>query len=90
MRYKLRMMGVPIDGPANVFVDNESVVKSATRPEGQLKKKHLSICYHAVRECIASGMMRVGWVKSESNLADVLTKIMSGTKIRGIVGRFLY
>lgn len=90
LRYKLRMMGVPIDGPANVFVDNESVVKSATRPEGQLKKKHLSICYHAVRECIASGMMRVGWVKSESNLADVLTKIMSGAKIRGIVGRFLY
>eukprot|EP00978_Attheya_sp_CCMP212_P043638 scaffold288169_cov38-Attheya_sp.AAC.1 len=26
LRYKLRMFGIPIDGPANVFCDNEAVV----------------------------------------------------------------
>lgn len=30
MRYKLRMMGIPIDGPANVLVNNESVVKNSS------------------------------------------------------------
>ena len=90
LRYKLRMMGVPLDGPANVFVDNESVVKSATRPESQLKKKHLSICYHAVRETIAAGIARIGWVKSECNLSDILTKLLPGPLLRSLVKKFLY
>ena len=29
LRYKLRMFGIPIDGPCNVFCDNEAVTKSA-------------------------------------------------------------
>ena len=36
--YKLRMFGVPVDGPARIFCDNESVVKSSTFPESTLKK----------------------------------------------------
>ena len=30
LRYKLRMLGVALDGPANGFVDNESVVFDTT------------------------------------------------------------
>ena len=54
LRYKLQMMGVPLDGPTNVFCDNEAVVKNTTCPESQLKKKHVAICYHRVREACAS------------------------------------
>ena len=39
LRYKLRMMGVPLDGPAYVKVDNMSVVKNSSMPESTLKKK---------------------------------------------------
>ena len=28
LKYKLRMFGVPIDGPANIFCDNEAVYKT--------------------------------------------------------------
>ena len=52
-RYKLRMMGIPIMRPTNIFCDNQSVVNNSTKPESVLKKKHLSICYHEVRECCA-------------------------------------
>mgnify|MGYP003328517028 CR=1 FL=1 len=38
LRYKLRMVGVPVVGPADVFCDNESVVKNTSRPESPLKK----------------------------------------------------
>ena len=30
MHYKLRMFGVEIDGPANVFCDNRGVVKNVS------------------------------------------------------------
>jgi hypothetical protein len=36
LRYKLRMFGVPIDRPANVFCDNRGVVKNASIPESTL------------------------------------------------------
>ena len=37
LRYKLRMFGVPVDGPASVFCDNEAVVKNTSIPESTLK-----------------------------------------------------
>jgi hypothetical protein len=49
LRYKLRMMGVAIDGPTYVYGDNMSVVHNTQRPESVLKKKSNTICYHAVR-----------------------------------------
>ena len=46
--YKLRMFGIPIDGPADVFCDNQGVVKNMSLPESVLSKKHNAINYHAV------------------------------------------
>jgi hypothetical protein len=90
LRYKLRMMGIPIDGPANVFCDNDSVVKSSSTPESTLKKKHLSICYHKCRESQASGAVRVAWEQGTTNLADLLTKILPGPKLRSLVQRIMF
>jgi hypothetical protein len=36
LRYTLRMMGVPIDGPSWMFGDNQSVITSSTTPESSL------------------------------------------------------
>jgi hypothetical protein len=38
LRYKLRMMGIPLIGPTSVFCDNQLVVKNTTAPESVLKK----------------------------------------------------
>jgi hypothetical protein len=80
MRYKLRMFGVPIEGPANVFCDNRGVVKNTSMPESTLKKKHNAINFHAVREAVAVGILRVGKEDGETNLADLLTKVIVGQK----------
>ena len=80
LRYKLRMMGVPIDGATKVYCDNESVVKSTTRPESTLKKKHNAINYHRAREAQAAGHIRVAWIEGKENLADVLTKVLVGER----------
>jgi hypothetical protein len=80
LRYKLRMFGVELDGPANVFCDNESVYKSVSNADSRLKKKHNSICYHKVRESVAAGILTVLKVETNSNLADILTKSLAGEK----------
>ena len=82
MRYKLRMFGVPLNGPADVFCDNKSVVTNASVPSSVLNKRHNAICYHRVREAHTAGMIRVGWIKGEYNKADIATKTTLSTKRR--------
>ena len=79
LRYKIRMMGIPLEGYAYVKVDNMSVVKNSSVPESQLKKKSNSIAYHFVRQVAAADVARISYEPGETNLADMLTKIQSGT-----------
>ena len=74
LRYKLRMMGVPIDGPCDVFCDNEPVVKNITRPESLIKKKHNSIAYHKAIDNIAVGIIRIAKEDGVTKIADIFTK----------------
>ena len=74
MRYKLRMMGVPIQGPGRIFCDNEAVYKNASMADSVLRKKHNSIAYHRVRECVAADICYIIKEETGSNLADILTK----------------
>jgi hypothetical protein len=90
LRYKLRMLGVPLDGHAHIRVDNQSVVCNTTVPESVLKKKCNSISYHYVREAIASGIARVAYEPSHSNKADMLTKIQSGVERQRIARTVLF
>jgi hypothetical protein len=49
------MFGIPIDGPTNVYCDNEAVTKNSIFLESTLKKKHNSIAYHRTQEAVAAG-----------------------------------
>ena len=90
LRYKLRMMGIAIDGPSNVFCDNQSVVTNSSVPESTLKKKHVSICYHRVREACAAKIIRVCYENTKTNLADCLTKNLPGEVLKNIITRILF
>jgi len=90
LRYKLRMMGIPINGPTYVFGDNMSVIYNTSKPESTLKKKSNSICYHAIRESVAMGESMTAHVPTEYNLADLLTKILYGIKKRRLVNDILW
>ena len=89
MRYKLQMLGVPLDGETRILCDNQSVVKNSTFPESVLRKKHCSIAYHLVRENVASGRTLIYWENTKSNLADLFTKVMTRDRrselIRGMM-----
>ena len=76
IRYKLKMLGVPLEGPARLMCDSQSVVMNSSFPESVLKKKHCSIAYHLVREAIAANVIHVYWERSKTNLADLFTKVL--------------
>jgi hypothetical protein len=89
--YRLRMMGVPIDGPTYTFVDNMSVVHNTTTPESTLKKKSNAIAYHFVRESVCMKEMIIGYIRMDLNIADLMTKTLpGGTKRDTLVQKVLW
>jgi len=90
LRYKLRMFGVPLDGPTNTFCDNQSVVNNVTKPESTLQKKHNSVAYHKVRESVAAGAIRIRFELGTENLADLLTKFLPAPAHQRCAGCILW
>ena len=91
LRYKLRMMGIPCEGPAYIHGDNQSVLASCGIPDSVLKKKSQSIAYHFVREGAARDEWRTSYVNTHDNEADLLTKLLpSGEKRKGFVAKLLH
>ena len=90
IHYKLRMMGVPVDGPSYVYGDNMSVINNMQKPEFVLKKKSNSICYHAIRESVAMGESLTAHIATSDNYADLATKtIMNKLKRMHLVSGLL-
>ena len=85
------MMGIPCEGPAHVFGDNQSVLANTTMSESNLKKKSQSIAYHFVREGSARNEWRTAYVNTHLNEADLLTKLLpAGAKRAGFVRNLLH
>ncbi len=89
--YKLRMMGIPCEGPAYIFGDNQSVLFNTSIPDSTLKKKSQSIAYHFIREGAARDEWRTAYVNTHLNPADLLTKpLPCGQKRMGFVSMILH
>ena len=90
LHYKLRMMGIPINGPTLVFFDNKSVVTSTSVISSTLAKKHLGICYHALIEALAVGIHLIVHISVYFSAVGVLTKLLAAAVKRPHIGRILY
>ena len=89
LRHKLRMFGVPIDGPAFMYCDNEVAHKNMSIPESALNKEIHGMSYHFCREAVDTGIIRVAKEDTLENLADLLTKVMGKVKRDDMLGRFM-
>ena len=90
LHYKLQMFGIPIEGPTNVFCDNEAVFKNTSIPDSTLKKKLTSICYHWAREAVAACTMQVAKEGTATKLADLFTKPLTDSTRAFLLDSFTY
>ena len=88
--FKLRMFGVPLDGPTKVLCDNESVVKNSSLLASTLNKKHSSIAYHYVRWNVAARVIVMAWIDTNYNFPDAMTKRLVVEKRMQLFGAWTY
>ena len=74
LRYKLRMMGIPVSNPTFIQGDNQSVLWNTTVPESSLKKKSCAVAYHFCREGVAREEWLTSYVNTKLYPSDILTK----------------
>ena len=65
IRYKLRMMGVPLNTPTYIYGDNMSVIHSICKPESTLNKNENLACYHFIREAVATDECKIGHIATD-------------------------
>ena len=73
----LKFIGIPVMNKVRILGNNKGVIDNASIPGSALKKKHTSIAYHKVRECIAVDLCEIFHIKGIDNPADILTKALS-------------
>ena len=65
------MMGIPVNNPAFIYGDNQSILWNTIDPDSTLKKKSSSVAYHFVCEGVTKDKWRTGYVKTSENPSDV-------------------
>jgi hypothetical protein len=90
LRYKLQMMGIPIEGPTHMRVENMSVVNKTTSPDSVLQKKSNSIAYHFVCQSVAGGCLKIGYENTLTSLADMLMKTQSGEERKRLAAMVIF
>ena len=91
LRYKLRMIGIPVDEPSFMFGDNQYVLANTNNPGSTIKKKSQSICFHFIREGCSLDEWRTAYIKTCENIADLLKKYLpNGEKRWHFVNKILH
>ena len=74
----LKFIGVDLKYPIEVNVDNIGAVYLSKNATTGNRTKHIDTRYHFVREYIEDGIVKVVFVRSEDNDADIFTKNLNG------------
>jgi hypothetical protein len=73
----------PLDLPCVVMVDNQPIIDLATAPSARSRRcKHFLMLIDWVREQVIAGYVNLQKVPTDSNVADMLTKIVTGDKFK--------
>ena len=75
-RYGLQSLGLSVKGPIKIFSDSQSVLDSSTTPGTELKRKHVALAFHAVREAYAHNIISLHKISTNDNISDICTKVL--------------
>lgn len=74
LRALLLDCGVPAGPPTTLQCDNQAAKALSETARVSRRSKHINVRFHFLREKVADGTLRVQWVPSAQQLADILTK----------------
>ncbi|XP_050902456.1 uncharacterized mitochondrial protein AtMg00810-like [Lathyrus oleraceus] len=84
LRNLLKELKIPQEDPVEICVDNKSALALTNE-----RSKHIDTCYHFIRECIEKKNVKLKYVMSRDQAADIFTKplkLETFVKLRNMLG----
>ena len=69
------------DNSVILHVDNLGSIALAQNPVNHQRSKHIDIKYHFIRNEISEGIVKLHYIPSNNNLADIFTKPFTKIKL---------
>jgi hypothetical protein len=66
-----------------IYCDNQSCVKLSENPVFHDRSKHIEIIYHFIRDRVQKGVVKLQYISTDEQIADILTKPL-------VKGKFVY
>ena len=67
-------IGVVMNSPTQIWEDNQGAIDLSKNPKHHNRTKHIDVAHHFTRERIVSKEIKVDYVPSGENMADIMTK----------------
>lgn len=80
LRRLLAELRILDDNPTPIYCDNQSSIKLSYNPVFHEKSKHFEIDYHFTRQKVENNTLRVEYISSQDQPADILTKSLGRLK----------
>ena len=74
MRQILSEMNYIVETPVIVNIDNQSAMRIAQHDVDHARTKHIDIKYHFIRDEISSKRVKLQWISTQKQKADIFTK----------------
>lgn len=68
-------------------MDNQSAIALTKNSVHHERSKHIDTRFHYIRDCVKSGLVEVQHVRTEDQLADILTKSLGRIKFQEMRGK---
>ena len=65
-----------------IYADNQGAISLAQHPAFHKRTKHIEVKYLSIRLHIEKQFIRLSWIPSRDNTADMFTKPLGGTKLK--------
>ncbi|CAI7731125.1 unnamed protein product, partial [Closterium sp. NIES-54] len=76
LTYLLTSLGEPPRSPPVLYVDNKAMLALCREHRLEHRTKHIALCYFLARELQQRGQLRLAYVASQANTADIFTKAL--------------
>jgi hypothetical protein len=73
--------GIEIKEPITVYTDSQSAMAMVNNQKFSHRTKHIDTKYYFVKDMVEKGIVRLVYQPTETNIADLMTKPLGGTKV---------
>lgn len=82
LKQLLADFNIPTKSEIPVMIDSQSCISMVTNEKFSNRTKYIDVRYHFVKDYVQKNVVKLKYVPTQENIADMLTKPLAGIKIK--------